>query len=187
MRYSIPWVIGAFRHHLWEKWRFVGFALPPTAPVFSLPGTRPEHIWQAGEVDRGRIERELFPELVGEQEYDRKYFQDHLGQSRVRCFLAERDDRLVHYTWVFLDAMDSPVMRLPRIRRKIRANDCYVGPAWTHPKVRGSWLYPAVMRQVIQDVRAIDPARRIVLVVAGSNNPAINFFTRLGFVRLSGL
>ncbi len=184
MKYSIPWVIAGARHHLWEKWRFVGFTFPPTTQLFSLPGAPLERIWQATALEQARIERELFPAMGGEQEYDRKYFREYLGHPRVRCFLAEREGVFVHYTWVFLDARDSPVMRLPRVRGKISDNDCYVGPAWTHPSARGHWLYPAVMRRVIEEVRVIEQARRIVLVVAGSNASGINFFTRLGFERL---
>lgn len=185
MMERIRWLLAALKNHLWTKWRFVGFCYPPEKPIFSLPATGAERIWKASSADRQRIQRELFPAMEGTEAAGDKHYFKNLGHESSPCFLAERDGQLVHYTWVFLNALRSPAMKVPLIRRNAQVGDVYVGPVFTHPKARGTWVYPAVLRAVLEFMRTVQPRARVLLVVSGDNKPGISFFTRLGFERLS--
>jgi len=134
--------------------------------------------------DLGRIQAELFPEMKGEQAYETRYF-DLLGHDRVRCFVAEREGRLVHYSWVFLDAHTSPIMDTPLDQRKLRKGDVYIGPVFTSPMARG-FIYPQVLSSIVRYLKDTPGATRIVLLVQGRNPAAVTFYKRLRFEEITG-
>ena len=170
-------------HLLGEQSHFVYF-------VFSLDQPFPNfHLDNVGSVrladskDIARIQSELFPFITEDEENDKRYFK-LLGQAGVNCFLAEKEGILVHYTWLFWDARKSPLTDTPFSKTLIREGDAYVGPAFTSPLARGTWIYPHVLMNLLSFAKETAKQKRIILFVNGKNPSAINFFTRLGFKRL---
>lgn len=158
--------------------------------VFSLDQPLPNfHLEDVGGVflaerkDFERIQAELFPFITEEEENDKRYFK-LLGQPGKSCFLAEKEGILVHYTWFFWDAMHSPLLDTPFSKTLIQKGDGYVGPAFTSPVARGTWIYPHVLMSLLSFAKKTAQKRRIILFVNGKNKSAVNFFVRLGFQRL---
>ncbi|MEK7247624.1 MAG: hypothetical protein AAB092_04040 [Chloroflexota bacterium] len=166
-------------YHLDLKWHFVYLSFGLAQEFMRVPMTSALTVRVATPADLGRINAELFPEMTGEQTYETRYF-GLLGQDDVRCFVAERDGVLVHYSWVFLNASTSPLMDTPFDRRMLREGDVYVGPVFTSPKVRG-FIYPQVLASIVRYLKEAPAATRIVLFVQGKNPAAVTYYKRLRF------
>lgn len=170
--------------HLIDKWRFAyfEFALAGTPPVFaSQPGVA---VHVAAPADRPRIEAELFPTLVGDLAYDRRYFEAIGEDADVKCFLAESGGKIIHYSWVFLDARNSPLVRVPFNRAALRAGDAYIGPVFTSPSARGL-VYLHVLSEVLRFMHEGGRVRRLLLMVDGRRPAAVAFYRRLGFRQIT--
>ena len=176
--------IGMFRYNFRDRWSFVYFEYLLDLPISSLPIYEPVRVTIATPEDLGRIEVELFPALVGEFEYDRRYFS-FLDKKNAKCFLGEKDGRFVHYTWVFVDIFQSPMMDLPFYKDKLRERDAFIGLGFTHPSARGAWIYPYVIKQCLLYLKEQGVARRVLLLVQGRNPAAVQFFKRLGFQEIA--
>lgn len=165
------------RYHLFDKWHFVyfEFALAGATPTFPRPEGLTARV--ATRADRERIVRDLFPELVGELEYDRRYFEAIDADPGFKCYVAESDGRIVHYSWVRLDAAESPLASLPF--GPLRPGDAYIGPVFTSPRARGM-VYLFVLGDILRDLKAAGKGR-LLLMVDGRRPSAVGFYRRLGF------
>ena len=170
------------RYHLDDKWRFVYLQFPLAASVSAMPPNPALDVRVATRADLSRIHDELVPEMQGEQIYDKRYF-DRLGDDEVVCFIAERDGRLIHYSWVFLDLFASPLAGAPVDRRSICEGDVFVGPVFTIPAARG-FVYPHVLTAITRYLQVRPKARRIVLFVYEKNPGAVAFHKRMGFTEI---
>lgn len=179
-------VVGFFRaarnhlgYHLSHKWRFVylEFALEKQLTPFKLK--EPVAVKIAAPEHLDRIRSQIFPLLVGELSYDRRYF-DLLDQPGVKCFLAEINGKLIHYSWVFLDASRSPLMDVPFSKAQLRPGDAYVGPIFTNSSFRGL-VYLQVLSVILLHLREAAHVRRVIVFVDGKNPAAVTFYKRMGF------
>lgn len=170
-------------YHLDSKWDFVYMEFQLTKEFARLPAMEGLIVRTASPADLPRIRNELFPEMTGEQEYDRRYFE-LLGKTGVSCFVAEREGRLLNYSWVFLDAAKSPLVDVPLDRRVLHQGDVYVGPVFTVPSARG-FIYLQVLSAIVATLQQSGDARRIVLFVQGRNPAAVSFYKRLGFTEIA--
>jgi ribosomal protein S18 acetylase RimI-like enzyme len=166
-------------YNLDSKWDFVYLAFVLKQDFPRVPMADGLVVRVATLADLDRVRAELFPEMTGEQAYETRYF-DLLGQDRVRCFVAESDGLLVHYSWVFLDARMSAIIDTPFDRSKLRPGDVYIGPVFTTPKARG-FIYPHVLSSIVHYLRETPGATRIVLFVQDRNPAAVTYYKRLGF------
>lgn len=157
------------------------FSLDRPFPNFNLESLG--HVYVAGQNDRARIQLEIVPFISDDEENDKRYFK-LLGQPGVSCFLAEKAGVLIHYTWLFWDAMQSPLSATHFPKELIQEGDGYVGPAFTSPSARGTWIYPHVLAKVLSFAKETAKRKRVILFVNGKNPSSVNFFERLGFQKL---
>jgi ribosomal protein S18 acetylase RimI-like enzyme len=169
-------------YHLDAKWSFVYLAYDLSQPFMRMPMDPAVTVRTATTADRPRIDAELFPIMVGEQEYEKRYF-GLLGDPGVLCYLAERDGLLNHYSWVFLDAAASPIVDTPFDATLLRPGDVYIGPVFTSPAARG-FIYPQVLATIVRDLTTTPAAKRIVVLVQGRNAAAVSYYKRLRFIEL---
>ena len=169
-------------YHLRDKWHFVylEFSLNEKIAVIEDPEVK---VRQATPADSEQIRQDIFPHLREEHAYERRYF-DRLGENDAHCFLAESDGAIIHYAWVFTDVFRSPMMEVPFDRRRMGANDAYVGPVFTVPGARGmTYLY--VLPVLLGYLRDAGVGRALVLV-DGRNPAAVAFYRRFGFSIVAG-
>ena len=164
-------------YHLRDKWHFVYLEFPLSGEIASLDSPEID-VWQAKPSDIDRIRTDVFPHLAGDLAYEKRYF-DRLGEADVHCFIAESAGAIVHYSWVFTDIFDSPMMDVPFDRRCLAAGDAYVGPVFTVPGARGM-TYLSVLPKLLEYLRDRGSARALVLV-DGRTPAAVAFYKRLGF------
>jgi GNAT superfamily N-acetyltransferase len=168
------------RYKLKSQWEFVYFELSLDEPIFSLKLKEPFVVRLAVQDDIPRIESDIYPLLSSKEEGDRRYIS-LIGKNGVRCFVAEKDDKLVHYSWVFDNVLDSPLMHTPFYKTKIRSGDIYLGPVFTSPHVRGAWISPYSLSKICEYLKSKTDAKRILLLVHTSTPGAVGFYKRLGF------
>ncbi|MDP3244344.1 MAG: GNAT family N-acetyltransferase [bacterium] len=169
---------------VYRQKQFIFFEFSLEQPSFSITPLEPINVKIANFDDKNKIESEIFPWLKDEQDYDKRYFS-LLEQPGIRCFLAEKDGKLVHYSWVFDEAKNSPLMDTIFDRNKLREGDAYMGPVFTSPEARGVWIYPYVLTKIMIFLKESTDVKRLILFVYGKNPAAVNFFMRLGFRRLN--
>lgn len=169
------------QYHLISKWQFVYLEFPLDQEIFSFDKMKdPVVVRIAARRDLDKIEADVFPLLEGEFSYDRRYFQ-LIGQPRIKCFLAERHGRVVHYSWVFMDAFNSLLTHVPFDKTKLKEGDSFIGPVFTSPAFRGLLIYPYVLSTILHYLKSNNHAKRVIVFVQGSHPSAVDFYKRLGF------
>lgn len=171
-------------YNLIEKWRFVYFEIGIEEIPSSLPNMRESFVIRiAEEADIHRIESDVYPFITSDQEYDKRYIS-RIGGDGFKCFIAEKDDLIIHYFLVFERALESPLMCTPFYKEKILDNDAYLGSAFTTPNVRGLWIMPCVLREILSFLKDNTKATRALVLVHEGTLGAVGFFSRLGFSRI---
>ena len=164
-------------YHIYDKWKFVYLEFDLDGTNYALEDQNLK-IRRADAQALDRIKEDIFPHLTGENAYDRKYF-DQLGVADPCCFLAETEGAIIHYSWVFLNVVESPLMAVPFDSSQLRDDDSYVGPVFTRPGARGmTYLY---VLPVLLDYLREQNKKRALVLVDGRNRAAVKFYTRLGF------
>ena len=101
------------RYNLTEKWRFIFFEINLTTPPFSLPKKDESILIRRAETkDYTKIKNDLYPFMGHKQEFDKKYF-NQISETGINCFIAEVDNKLIHYFMVFDSAIESPLVQTP--------------------------------------------------------------------------
>lgn len=167
-------------YKLKDQWEFVYFELPIDEAIFCLTMGEPLVVRPAVRGDIARFESDIYPFLCGYGENDKRYIS-LIGKERVRCFVAEKDDKLVHYFLVFDRALESPLMDTPFDKTKVRSRDAYLGSAFTSPHARGAWIMPYSLSKICEYLKNHTDATRAFLFVHKDTPGAVSFFQRLGF------
>jgi GNAT superfamily N-acetyltransferase len=175
-------IFAYLNYHLISKWHFVYIEFPLQRPIFSFDVKEPLLVRIATPDDMDRIKAEIFPALEGDLSYDKRYFRS-LDQPDIKCFLAEKDGKLVHYSWVFMDASSSLLMDVPFDKRNLRQGDAFIGPVFTTPTARGL-VYLHVLSVILHYLQSNECARRALGFVDGRNTAAVSFYKRLGFTEI---
>lgn len=166
-------------YHLRSKWHFVYLEFSLEKTIFSFALKEPISVRVASREDYERIQSDIFPFLRGALAYDRKYLE-LLGEPKIKCFVAEKDGKLVHYSWVFEDVFDSPIIKVPFDHKKLKGGDAYIGPIFTNPDVRG-FIYLQVCSTILHYLKENNCASRVIVLVEGGNPSAVTFYQRFGF------
>ena len=169
------------RYNLKDKWRFIYFELDLTADPYSLPDMGESMVVRrAQSIDISKIKNELYPYLEDTQEFDKRYI-DRIGEGNINCFIAEVDNKVVHYFIVFNEATDSPLMQTPFDKQKVTKKDAYMSSTFTIPEARGKWVVPYVILSIIDYFQKETNATRALLLVHEDTPGAVGFYSRLGF------
>ena len=169
------------RYNLIEKWRFIFFEINLTIPPFSLPKKDESIIIRRAEIkDYTKIKNDLYPYMGHKQEFDKKYL-DQISETGVNCFIAEVDNKVIHYSMVFDSAIESPLVQTPFDKQMINQDDVYLGNAFTIPSARGKWIHPHVVLPIIKYLQNETNATRALFLVHEDTPGAVGFFSRLGF------
>jgi GNAT superfamily N-acetyltransferase len=166
-------------YHLSGKWHFIYFEFSFQQPIPSFILKESISVRIAAPNDMGQIRSEIFPLLQVSLSNDKRYFHS-VGQPNIKCFLAEKDETLVHYSWVFMDVFNSLLMEVPFDKNKLRQGDAFIGPVFTSPSARGL-VYLHVLSVILDYLQVNNYANRVLLFVDGRNAAAVSFYTRLGF------
>ena len=169
------------RYNLVDKWRFIYFEIDLTLRPFSLPKKDESILIRRAETkDHTKIKNDLYPYMGHKQEFDKKFI-DQIGEAGVNCFIAEVDNKLIHYFMVFDSAIESPLVQTPFDKKMLTQDDAYLGNAFTIPSARGKWITPHVVLTIIKYLQNETDSTRALLLVHKDTPGAVGFFNRLGF------
>ena len=99
----------------------------------------------------------------------------------MKCFLAERRNKIVHYSLLFENARNSPIIQTPIIKSKINSSDAYLGTVFTIPEARGSMIMPHTVLSIFSYLYKNTNVQRILVIVHKSTLGAEGFYRRNGF------
>lgn len=177
-------LINYFFYHIKEKWKFIYFEVEISNFELRFPFDDKLKIIDAKKKDIEKIEKDLFPFFTYKQEYDLKFIQK-IEEDGIKCFVAEKEGKFVHYFMVFTNALESPLTKTPFNKNKIMQDDIYLGSAFTVPHERGSLILPSVLKEIFKFFKKnLKSKKRALLLVHEDTLGAEKFFSILGFKKL---
>jgi ribosomal protein S18 acetylase RimI-like enzyme len=177
--------VGAYlRYQFVEKWRFVYLEWSLDDPAFSLPEIDGSLVIRvASREDIPKIEQNICPFLTVTEENDKRYFS-RIGEDGFKCFIAERDNRVVHYFLVDERAKESVLMKTPFDKAKVRDQDAYLVSTFTNPDSRGLWIVPHTLLKIFEYLKKRTDVSRVLVLVHQDTPGAEGFYRRLGFSKI---
>ncbi len=165
-----------------EKWRFIYFELDmKKVPPYELPKIDDSIVIRiAKKEDIAKIKSDIYPVLTPKEENDKRYIE-RIGIELFKCFIAERNGKILHYFLVFESAQKSPLIQTPIKSTKIHSGDAYLGTAFTAPEARGLWIVPHTLLSIFSYLEHNTDVRRILAIVHKDTPGAEGFYKRLGF------
>ncbi len=174
-------VIAYVRYNLKEKWDFVYFGWRLDSPAFSLPEIDESLVVRiASREDMPKIESDIYPFLTVKEGNDKRSFS-RIGETGFKCFIVERDNKIVHYLFVYENARDSLLMKTPFYKDKVLENDAYLGSAFTSPDSRGLWILPHTLLKIFEYLKSYTNVSRVLFLVHKGTPGSVAFYRRLGF------
>jgi len=171
-----------FLYQYKEKWEFTYFEKSVVGqPPYKLPKLDDSTVIRiAVKNDITQIKTDIYPFLTAKQENDKRYIEK-IGSSHVKCFIAERDKKLVHYSLLYENANNSPLIQTPIINSKIYLTDAYLGSVFTIPEARGSWILRYAILSIFSYLNENTNVQRILVIVHKDTPGAEGFYKGLGF------
>jgi len=170
-----------FFYQLKEKWEFVYFQMKVTPQPYNLPKLDESIVFRiATKDDITLIKRDVYPCLGDKQQNDKRYIES-IDSQEVKCFIAERDQRIIHYALLFEIAKSSPLMQTPIISNKINLTDSYLGSVFTVPRARGLWIVPHSILNIFSYLASNTNSVRLLAIVHKDTPGSVGFYKRLGF------
>lgn len=168
----------AFKYHLIDKWEFIYLEIDLTKPTFSFPGIDTDlKIWIAEKNDIPKIKSDIGEHLTSE---DEKQIQ-RIGEEGFCCFVAKKNDRIIHFFLVYEKAKESLLAQTPFDKKQLLMSDAYLGSAFTVPDARGLWVVPATLMKILTHLKEREVIKRALVLVHKDTPGAAGFYQRLGF------
>jgi ribosomal protein S18 acetylase RimI-like enzyme len=133
---------------------------------------------KASDADYKKIVRDIYPLLDGYGENDKKYLKH---PNKYTVFIAEKENRIIHYFLVFENPINSPLTQTPIFKDIIGKDSAYLGSAFTSPHARGSWIMTFSVSHIINYLKEETNAKKALLLVHKDTLGASEFYKRLGF------
>lgn len=169
------------RYKLKDQWEFIYFELPIDEEMFTFTMREPLVIRPVRRNDIKRIEADIFPFISLAEQHDVRKHMSIIGSKGFNCFIAEKDNIMVHYFLVYDKALASPLIHTPFDQTKIGDGDAYLGSAFTSPHARGMWIMPYSLSKICEYLKSETDATRALLLVNKYTPGAVGFYKRLGF------
>jgi GNAT superfamily N-acetyltransferase len=129
-------------------------------------------IREAKPADASAYERDIGTDLAAT-------VRSRLASPTSSCWLAEKDGRLVHSSWMETEA--AWVGEADRFFM-VPSGDAYIYESFTRPEMRGQGVYPAVLRTMAAR-SAPRGLRRLWIAAETTNLASLRAIEKAGFVR----
>ncbi len=172
-------------YNLFEKWQFVYFESDLNSN-YKFPKTFSENvkILIANKDDIEKIKQDIFPYMPELATSDKREILG-IGKDNMVCFLAEKDNKFVHYTLIYTNIFNSPLMRTPFDRSLITPQHAYLSSAYTIDSERGGWIHLQALCYILEYLKTETLLKKTINLVHPNVLGSINYFNRLGFKQIS--
>jgi len=181
MRKILRSIYSYLYNHFFDKWKLIYLSISTKEFISkNIKIDKGLKIFLAKKEHYKRINNELYPFFDSEQNYFKKFIESE--DEGILCYLCEKDNELIHYFLVFLDASSSPLMKTPfnRMNYPIE-NSAYLGNAFTSPRHRGGWVVMNVIEKIMNDMSLIYKKEKVIVLVHPGTRGAKKFYETLGF------
>ena len=96
-----------------------------------------------------KIQHDIFPYMSELAISDKREILE-IGKKDMLCFLAERDNKFVHYTLIYTNIFNSPLMQTPFDKSSLSSQHVYLSSAYTVDSERGSWIHLQALSYIIE-------------------------------------
>jgi len=169
-----------------DKWQFVYFEADlNTAYKFPKNFDPQVKIIIANQMDISQIEEDIFPYMPELATSDKREISE-IGKDSMVCFLALKDKKFIHYTLIYPDAFDSPLMDTPFEKELLSKQHAYLSTAFTVDSERGSWVHLQALSFILDYLKAESQIEKTINLVHPNVLGSVDYFKRLGFKQVSG-
>jgi len=171
-------------YHYKEKYEFVYFYVDMKSIPYGLSQKNNSiNVRIASHDDVQKIVLDVYPFLSSKEENDKRYIEK-IGENYLKCFIAEQDGVIIHYSLLFERAKESPLMKTAIDKSNVFPNDAYLGTVFTVPSARGMWVVPEVLLNILVYLNSCYNKRRLYAIVHIKTPGAVAYYKRLGFTRI---
>lgn len=169
-----------------EKWQFVYFESDLNSD-YKFPKSFNDDIkiFIASESDVEKIKNDIFPFMPELAISDRREILE-IGKKDMLCFLAEKENKFIHYTLIYTNIFDSPLMQTPFDPSSISSEHAYLSSAYTVDSERGSWVHLQALSYILNYLKTNTALKKTINLVHPNVVGSINYFNRIGFKIISG-
>jgi len=169
-----------------EKWQFVYFESDLSCNYkFPKSFSKDTKIILASKDDVEKIQHDIFPYMSELAISDKREILE-IGKKDMLCFLAERGNKFVHYTLIYTNIFNSPLMQTPFDQSSLSSQHVYLSSAYTVDSERGSWIHLQALSYILEYLKTKTVFKKTINLVHPSVIGSINYFNRLGFKIISG-
>ena len=137
----------------------------------------------AEEKDIQKILADLTPFLTHTESNDVAFIKK-IGMNNFKCFIVELGGSVVHYSLLFENALESPLIKTVLDKNLISIDDAYLGTVFTIPSARGLWIVPEVLSFIILHLKNRENIRRLYAIVHKDTSGAVAYYERLRFKKI---
>lgn len=169
-----------------DKWQFVYFEADLNTAYKFPKNFDPEvKIIIANEMDIQKIEEDIFPYMPDIATSDKREILE-IGKDGMICFLAKKNSKYIHYTLIYPNAFNSPLMDTPFDQLLLTSDHAYLSSAFTIDSERGSWVHLHALSYILGYLRRETSLKKTINLVHPNVLGSINYFNRLGFRQIKG-
>ena len=169
------------KYNLFDKWNFIYLEINLNDDIVSMPVVDPAvEIRKARREDLDDFRRDIFPMLTQAEANDVRYIE-RLGDDDFSCFIAVKNEKIIHYFLVFENSLASPLVKTPFDKALMRPIYSYLGTAFVVPEARGLWLVPSSLSMILKYLRDGVGSKKAYVLVHNDTPGAIDFYLKMGF------
>ena len=174
-----------FKYNLIDKYQFIYLVLNISDFSFRFSENSSQlNIRIAEKKDIKKIEKDIYPFIGKREEYDKKFIS-RIGDENIVVFIYEKNNKIIHYSLVFKNAIDSPFIKTPLNKSHINNGSAYLGSVFTVPNERGIFILPTVLGYIVKCFSKNYKIRRLILLVHPKTTGASRFYEALGFKKIN--
>ena len=174
-----------FKYHLFDKYEFIYLSVRLNDFSFRFSEiTSSLNIRIATRSDIIKIEKDIYPFTGKREEYDKRFISK-IGDENIIVFLLEKNNKIIHYSLVFKNAIDSPLIKTPLKKHHFNKESAYLGSVFTVPDQRGVFILPSVLGFIVTYLSKNSKINRLMLLVHPKTTGASKFYQALGFKKIS--
>ena len=137
----------------------------------------------ANKNDIKKIKNDIYPLLGKREEYDKRFIS-RIGDDNIIIFLMEKNNKIIHYSLIFKNALDSPLMKTNLNKLYITNVSAYLGSVFTVPKERGVFILPSVLGYIIKYLSMKSEIEKLLILIhppTATTKNSHQFYKILGF------